>query len=85
MEIPLLQGLHTDSRALEPSTEATIWKVPKLYMKKIHLLILKHLLKGKNWSGLSTGMKILADIIFAFFLYLASDVLHWWVMYLHSL
>lgn len=29
----LLTGCHPDSRALEPSTEAVLWKMPRLYVK----------------------------------------------------
>lgn len=35
-----------------------------LCMKEIHLLILKQLLEGQGWLGLSPGMEVLAGIIF---------------------
>lgn len=39
----LLEGSCADSLAPGPSTKTPIWKAPKPYVKKIHLLILKYL------------------------------------------
>lgn len=36
------KGLYTDSVISGTSTEDIVWKVPKLYVKEIYLLILKH-------------------------------------------
>lgn len=45
-----LKGLE-HRLAQEPSTKAEVWKAPKLYVKEIHLLILKCLLKGQGPDG----------------------------------
>ena len=47
----LLKGLWTDPPVLECSTKATVLKVPRLYAKKTHLLIRKHLPKTQNPGG----------------------------------
>lgn len=42
----LLKGLHTDSPTSGLSSKGTFWKAPRIYVKIIHLLILKHLLES---------------------------------------
>lgn len=59
-EVLLLKG-YTDSlqgRAQKQQFEE------HLCMKEIHLLILKQLLEGQGWLGLSPGMEVLVGIIF---------------------
>lgn len=49
--ILLLMGSHADSLAPRPNTKASVCKAMRLYVKKIHLLILKHLLEGQGPVG----------------------------------
>lgn len=51
--------------ALGPSANAEIREVPELNVKEIYLLILKHLLEGQGWVGISLGMEALASNVFA--------------------
>ena len=62
----LLKGLHKDSLAPAPSAKTPFWKVPKPYVKEIHLLVLKDLLERQKFVGmLSADTETVEGAIFA--------------------
>ena len=72
MEISLFKSLYTDSFALGPSRKAAVWKMPRPYVKKIYLLILKHLLEGQEPIRTFSGDTGTVGHPFCFSFYLAS-------------
>ena len=61
MGILLLKSSCTDSFALESSTKAAVWEVPRPYVKEFHLLVLGHLPRCRNLLGLSVEMESLPE------------------------
>lgn len=58
-----------DSLILEPSPEAAVGEVTELYVKGIHLLILKHQPKGQGLAGPFSGDRALVSASSALPLY----------------
>lgn len=58
-----------DSLILVPSAEAAVGEVTELYVKGIHLLILKHQPKGQGLAGPFSGDRALVSASFALPLY----------------
>lgn len=67
----LLKGLHADSLTLGHNTKATVWKVPRQFLKETYLLILQSLLEGQGLLGTLSW----TDVWLVSFLYSHSGLL----------
>lgn len=75
-EILLLMGSHADSFALRPNKKASVCKARRLYVKKIHLLILKYMSEGQGSIGILSRNGDASGHCFVLSLYLVKAMGH---------